>query len=99
VADVIASGLYAASWKTADGRDAATPGSGAAQVWEVCQDAAYEVIEFPEAGHPEQLRESVAAAAKRVCLCFEQQMLAQDAHKSPRAVQRSVARVLDQAGL
>jgi hypothetical protein len=62
-------------------------------------DAAYELIEFPEPGADEALNVSIVAAAKRVCMCFEQQMLVDDRRKVPRTSRRILLRVLEEAGL
>ena len=67
--------------------------------WEVCQDAAYELIEFPEPEQDPELSARIVAAAKRVCMCFEQQMLADDPRKLPRTSRRILARVMGEAGL
>jgi hypothetical protein len=97
VADVVASGRYHASWRAADVSDAASRKSRR-DTWEVCQDAAYEIIEFPENSLPTELNHRITSAAKRVCMCFEQQMLADDARKSPRTARNILARVLAESG-
>lgn len=99
VADVVASGRYRKSWRAADDADAVSADGRRRQTWEVCQDAAYELAEFPEPDAPEELRLQVVSAAKRVCLCFEQQMLADDDRKAPRTTRRILARVLTEAGM
>jgi hypothetical protein len=99
VADVVAGRRYQQSWLSADAADAGSPDSRRQQTWEVCQDAAYEIVEFPEEGAPDELRQQVVASAKRVCLCFQQQMLADDERKAPRPARRILARVLTEADL
>jgi hypothetical protein len=99
VADVVASGRYQQSWRAADAADALSEDSRRQQTWEVCQDAAYEIAEFPEEGSPEPLTQHIVRTAKRVCLCFEQQMLADDHRKAPRTARRILARVLVEANL
>ena len=99
VADVVASGRYQPSWRAADSADAGSEDGRRRQTWEVCLDAAYELIEFPEEGAPDELREQVVASAKRVCLCFQQQMLADDERKTPRTARRVLARVMVEAKL
>jgi hypothetical protein len=98
VADVVASGRFQQSWRAADAADATSADSRRQQTWEVCQDAAYELVEFPEQDTP-QLAQQIVATAKRVCLCFEQQMLADDLRKVPRTTRRILARVLAEADL
>ncbi|WP_030455400.1 helicase HerA domain-containing protein [Herbidospora cretacea] len=99
VADLVAGRRYRPGWLEADHADAASEDKRRRQTWEVCQDAAYELIEFPAEDTPEQSRTALDAAARRVCLCFEQQMLADDDRKAPRTIRRVVARVMGEAGL
>jgi hypothetical protein len=98
VADLVASGRYQNMWYAADAADAATT-SDRKETWEVCQDAGYELIEFPEDDWPADLREHVADGARRTCLCFAQQMLADDARKIPRTMRKVLGRILAEAGL
>ena len=67
------------------------------QSWQVCQDAAYELIEFPDPAAPRHLAGQIAGSARRVGLCFEQQMLAGDSRKVPRTTRRILDRILDEA--
>jgi hypothetical protein len=99
VADLVAAGRYQQSWRGADAADATSPDNRRQQTWEVCQDAAYEIIEFPEPGASAELNDQIIATARRVCLCFEQQMLVDDSRKVPRTARRILARVLTEAGL
>lgn len=99
VADLVAAGRYREGWRKADQVDATSEGKRREQTWQVCQDAAYELIEFPDDEMPDEVRETVGAAARRVCICFEQQMLVDDARKVPRSSRRILARVLAEAGL
>ena len=69
------------------------------ETWKVCQDAAFELIEFPGVDNSEKLKEQLTSAARRVCLCFEQQMLADDTRKLPRTSRRILARVLAESQL
>ncbi|MGV9248051.1 ATP-binding protein [Streptomyces sp. NPDC003710] len=99
VADLVARRRYHPSWYDADQKDAASEDKRRRQTWEVCQDAAYELIEFPTDDVPEETKKQLDTAARRVCLCFEQQMLADDRRKVPRTTRRILARVLKEAGL
>lgn len=99
VADVVASRRYQPSWRGADIADVESAADRRKETWQVCQDAAYEITEFPEEGAPPEVNAHIIAAAKRVCLCFEQQMLAADTRKSPRTARRILAKVLTEAGL
>jgi hypothetical protein len=47
----------------------------------------------------ERLNTGDNAAARRVCLCFEQQMLADDGTKVPSTARRILAGVLTEVGL
>src|SRR5215212_2398381 len=98
-ADLIISKRYDRAWHDADDADLKREEGRRRDTWEVCQDAAYELIEFPEEEQPEQARVALDAAARRVAVCFEQQMLANDRRKVPRTSRRVLARVMREAGL
>ncbi|WP_061290253.1 ATP-binding protein [Herbidospora cretacea] len=99
VADLVAGRRYRTGWLEADHADASSEDKRRRQTWEVCQDAAYEMIEFPAEDMPEESRAALDIAARRVCLCFQQQMLADDDRKAPRTIRRILARVMGEAGL
>ncbi|HEX6678819.1 MAG TPA: FtsK/SpoIIIE domain-containing protein [Actinomycetes bacterium] len=99
VADLVASRRYHPSWRDADDRDRSDKDHRCRQTWEVCQDAAYELVEFPDPDMTADVQQEVELAARRVCMCFEQQMLADDRRKVPRTARRVLARVLGEAGL
>jgi hypothetical protein len=99
VADLVTSGRYQSSWRDADAHDAKSEDNRRRETWEVCQDAAYELVEFPDDDMPADVKNETVVAARRVCLCFEQQMLAGDRRKVPRTARRILARVLSEAGL
>ncbi len=99
VADLVVAGRYRASWREADANDARSEGNTRAETWEVCQDAAFELVEFPDPDMAESVKATVEATARKVCLCFEQQMLADDDRKVPRTSRRILARVMAEAGL
>jgi Helicase HerA, central domain len=99
VADLVIGGRYQAAWRDADVRDAGSEDKRRRETWEVCQDAAYELVEFPDSDTPAEPANEVEVAARRACLCFEQQMLAADRTKVPRTVRRVLARVLEEAGI
>ena len=83
VADLVTGGRYQSSWERADATDARSEGPDQKQSWQVCQDAAYELIEFPDPAAPRHLAAEIAGSARRVGLCFEQQMLAGDSRRCP----------------
>jgi hypothetical protein len=99
VADLVASGRYRESWIDADLEDASSPEQKRPRTWNLCQDAAYELIEFPEEEYEQGLNERLAAAARRTALCFEQQMLVADSRKLPHASRRVITDVMIEAGL
>jgi len=99
VADLVAAGRYKASWREADANDAKSEGNTRVETWEVCQDAAFELVEFPDPDMADSVKATVEATARKVCLCFEQQMLAADDRKVPRTSRRIIARVMAEAGL
>jgi hypothetical protein len=99
VADLVTAGRYRASWREADANDARTEGNTRAETWEVCQDAAFELVEFPDQDMTDTVKATVEATARKVCMCFEQQMLASDDRKVPRTSRRILARVMTEAGL
>ena len=97
VADLVTGGRYQSSWERADATDARSERPDQKQSWQVCQDAAYELIEFPDPAAPRHLAGQIADSARRVGLCFEQQMLAGDSRKVPRTTRRILDRILDEA--
>lgn len=99
MADLVAGRRYHPLWSEADQNDGASEDKRRVRTWEVCQDAAYELVEFPTEDAPEEARKKLDTTARRVCLCFEQQMLADDRRKVPRTTRRILARVLKEAGL
>ncbi len=98
VADLVASQRYQPSWRDSDVADAGSPDGRRRETWEVCQDAAYELIEFPEPGGPDKLNDALTLKARRTALCFAQQMLVDDKRKVPRTARRVLTRVLGEAG-
>lgn len=99
VADLVASGRHLRAWQRASEHDSTSADHRRTQTWEVCQDAGYDVIEFPEEDCPEGIRSQVTAGARRACLCFAQQMLAADEGMVPRTARRVLARILQESGL
>jgi hypothetical protein len=94
VADLVQSGQLATAWREADGLDADSEDRRWRETWAICQLAGAELIEWPEDDWPDSARQPVAQAAVRTCLCFEQQMLAGDTGKLPRASRMVIANVI-----
>lgn len=98
LADLVGVGRYRQPWHQAQREDIARPDLRRLTTWQVCQDAAYEAIEWPEDDWSQRRRAEVAASARRAALCFSQQMLA-DEPKVPRSGRRILARIIQEAGL
>jgi uncharacterized protein DUF87 len=98
VADLVATGRYQTAWQEAASLDQESD-DGPEATWSVIQDAAYELIEFPGSGEPPEVQDRMQDAYRRVALCFEQQMLAADPDRVPRAARRVLEDVLAEAAL
>jgi hypothetical protein len=99
VADLVRTGRYREAWQDAGRLDDQSDDDRPRQTWSVLQDAAYELIEFPSAEEPAEVRAHMEGAFRRVAMCFEQQMLAGDPSKVPRTARKVLANVLYEAGL
>ena len=99
VAELVASGELRKAWDQADVADAASAYGRRERSWAVCQDAAYQLIEFPEDDWPAEVRERVAGAARRVAICFGQQMMFDSRSRHPRTLRRAMHRLMREAGL
>jgi hypothetical protein len=97
VADLIAAGTHSDDWRAADEDDTVAQGGESSPRWDACVRAGYDVIEFPLADWPKATRQAANDAAKRVCLCFGQQMLAADARKLPSRVREITDQLLAEA--
>ena len=96
LADLVTNDAYRTRWRNAEAQDVLREDKRRIGTWQACQDAGYEAIEWPEDDWPAAQRDRVAAAARRACLCYAQQMLAQEA-KLPRSGRRILARILAEA--
>ena len=99
VADLVRAGRYQEPWQQAGQTDDQAEDGRERQTWSVLQDAAYDLIEFPDAEEPADLKIQMEDRFRRVALCFEQQMLAGDVARAPMAARRTLASVLAEAGL
>ena len=97
-ADLIAARTELAAWTAADKEDAASADGRRAQTWRTSLDSATRLIEFPEKNSPLDLRRSASDAARRVALCFAQQMATDDPGKSPAVARRIVTQLQREAG-
>ena len=66
-------------------------------MWQLARSASYELIEHPAPGWLDDATARARAAARRVGLCFCQQMLAEDPGKVPRTVRELTAQLLTEA--
>lgn len=89
VSDLVARGNLREGWQRAYSSDRDHQNDRMSETWEICQDAAYELIEDAEG----QMRD----AQRRVGLCFAQQMLVNDPQRTPRTVRIMLERLLKEA--
>jgi hypothetical protein len=95
VADLVQARTYQPFWRQAEQADKNS--GGRQRSWGLCRSAAFELIEFPNPKMDPKTHRNVAAAARRVGLCFAQQMLDADERKLPEMVRAISAEVLAQA--
>ncbi len=91
VADEIALGRHTRDWHAAIETDLGAAGSPPPRATgQVALDAAYNVIDFPEADYPPAVRQVLGDSALRVAFCYAQQMLANDTSVMPPTARRLV---------
>jgi DNA helicase HerA-like ATPase len=95
VSDLVGTGAFDEEWDEAVESD--DEAGGVSERWNVCQEAAYVLTEFPEDDWPAELRSVVGANAVRVALCVGQQLLAADPDAHPRSIVREIERLEDEA--
>ncbi|MGV9947020.1 ATP-binding protein [Rhodococcus aetherivorans] len=98
VADLIAPGSFDAEWRQASEADATTSGVGRSASWEVCKNAANHLIELPSSDWPSEQQSAATDIARRIAVCFGQQMLARNPYMHPRTKRELVQQLLKQAG-
>lgn len=89
VAELVASGQFNDEWVTARNDDISNDGLPA--TWNLCGDAAFELVELPSDEVPDEHAVQVRDTAHRVRLCFAQQMLGAAKGAHPAAQRRSLA--------
>jgi hypothetical protein len=99
LAELAVTGHHRERWHAAAREDRARSDRRAIATWNAAQDAAYEAIEFPENELSHELRDDVAAAARRASLCFAQQLVTSQPRVVPRTARRTMDRILHEAGL
>lgn len=91
VADLIATGKFNAYWKESKALSLSNaPEEIKSTLWELCQDAGYELMEFATNAWPEAPREVNHAAARRASLCFGLHMFVRDPSLTPSAASRNI---------
>ncbi|MEU1406838.1 DUF87 domain-containing protein [Streptomyces sp. NPDC005728] len=94
VAELVASGDFAEAWATARNSDRSSDTPGRPALWDICKDASYQLVEFPETDTDAETASHLREAADRVALCFAQQMLTSEPQAHPATVRRAVADLL-----
>ncbi|MEU1627784.1 DUF87 domain-containing protein [Streptomyces sp. NPDC020096] len=98
VAELVNSGAFHGDWEEARKADRASPDGGWAGVWDVCQDAAYHLTEYPAEGQDPGLVAHLKDIADRTALCFAEQMLYDEQWSHPATVRRAVSALLALTG-
>ncbi|MFF4796219.1 ATP-binding protein [Streptomyces sp. NPDC001276] len=96
VAEAVTSGDFADLWATARDTDRAS-GSRSA-VWDICQDAAFQLVEYPADDQEPALAAQIRDVARCTGLCFAQQMLAAEAWAHPATERRALTELLTESG-
>lgn len=91
VAELVGCGDFAGAWVQARDADRAAETGGRPRLWDVCKDAAYQLVEFPEDDADEETVTRLRDTEDRVALCFGQQMLTAENWSQPATVRRAVA--------
>ncbi|MFF6787003.1 ATP-binding protein [Streptomyces sp. NPDC012510] len=94
VAELVVTNGFASNWARA--RDADRADGGRHQIWDVCLDAAYQLIEMPEKGHPPELQARLKDTADCVALCFAQQMLEAEEWCHPGTERRALIELFNE---
>jgi hypothetical protein len=95
VAELVESAAFASLWR--DARDADRASGSRTAVWDACQDAAYQLVEYPDRNQDLELREHLRDRACCMALCFAQQMLAAEAWAHPATARRAMTDLLGEA--
>jgi hypothetical protein len=98
VSALVAAGAFAGVWTQARQADRASRDRGRPAVWDVCQDAAYHLVEFPAEGEDEDVAAQLTDVAHCTALCFAQQMFAAESWAHPATARRALTDLLTAAG-
>ncbi|MGW4043144.1 ATP-binding protein [Streptomyces sp. NPDC004721] len=91
VAELVASGDFADAWARAREADRASETPGRPALWDLCKDASYQLVEFPETETDSETASRLREVADRVALCFGQHMLTAEPQAPPATVRRAVS--------
>ncbi|MCX4847904.1 ATP-binding protein [Streptomyces sp. NBC_00893] len=98
VGELVEGGGFAKAWARARDADRASREGGRHALWEVCQDAAYQLVEFPGEGQDAELAARLRDVAACTALCFGQQMLAAEEWAHPVIERQAMTNLLARAG-
>ncbi|MFF7079809.1 ATP-binding protein [Streptomyces lavendulae] len=98
VAELVEAGGFAKAWAKARDTDRASLDAGRRSLWNVCQDAAYQLVEYPAEGQAPDLVARLKGVANCTALCFAQQMLAAEEWAHPATERRALTELLVEAG-
>ncbi|GGU16918.1 ATP-binding protein [Streptomyces lateritius] len=98
VAELVDTGAHTQPWREARDTDRASPDGGHPNLWNVCQDAAYHLVEFPVDGQPTALTARLKDIVDCTALCFAQHMLAAEKWAHPATERRILNALLTEAG-
>ncbi|GAA4932686.1 ATP-binding protein [Streptomyces coeruleoprunus] len=98
VAELVASGDFAGVWGEARAADRAAGHGGRTAVWDVCQDAAHQLVEFPGDEQDPGLEARLRDVARCTGLCVAQQMLAAEEWAHPAVGRRALTGLLAESG-
>ncbi|MFD5522457.1 ATP-binding protein [Streptomyces sp. NPDC127066] len=97
VSELVGTGAFTSVWTRARDADRTSSDGERAAVWDVCLDAAYQLIELPEKGQPQDLKVEITDIAHRVALCFAQQMFASEKWSHPATERRAMLQLMAKA--
>jgi hypothetical protein len=94
---LVASCRFQQFWLEADAADLKSADGSRRETWRMCESASYELIEYAEENGLDEQRKKIGASARRLGLCFAQQMLADDKRKVPRSIRVIIDSVITEA--
>ncbi|WP_405533707.1 DUF87 domain-containing protein (plasmid) [Streptomyces avidinii] len=98
VSELVESGGFAKAWTRARSTDRASADGGRRALWEVCKDAAYQLVEFPGECRDPAVAAQLRDVAGCTALCYAQQMLAAEEWAHPATERTAMTELLARAG-